>query len=230
MHNESVIQMGRMFREGWPFPHIAFSIQSGLIRDLFPGMEYLAEETLKEWPNVEQIADSKFDNANEKKFAANKWEKLTESAKELIEMLNGPDFLQFLTTVTGVEHLIPDPGLVGGGYHEIPVGGKLGMHIDFARHSETQFYRRVNVLLYLNKGWREEWEGDLILRNPETGAEKKISPKFGTMAIFTTTATSWHGHPVPLACPPGRSRKSLALYYYTAEPGGSMGNADTVFL
>jgi hypothetical protein len=45
--------------------------------------------------------------------------------------------------------------------------------------------------------------------------EKKILPLFNRMAIFSTTSTSYHGHPDPLTCPPDRTRKSLALYYYT---------------
>ena len=43
----------------------------------------------------------------------------------------------------------------------------------------------------------------------------KIAPYFNRMAIFSTTDFSWHGHPDPLSCPPDRSRKSMALYYYT---------------
>jgi hypothetical protein len=35
------------------------------------------------------------------------------------------------------------------------------------------------------------------------------------MAMFSTTDYSYHGHPDPLSCPPDRSRRSLALYYYT---------------
>jgi hypothetical protein len=35
------------------------------------------------------------------------------------------------------------------------------------------------------------------------------------MALFSTTSESYHGHPNPLTCPPDRTRKSLALYYYT---------------
>jgi hypothetical protein len=35
------------------------------------------------------------------------------------------------------------------------------------------------------------------------------------MVIFSTTDFSYHGHPEPLNCPDNRSRRSLALYYYT---------------
>ena len=37
---------------------------------------------------------------------------------------------------------------------------------------------------------------------------------YGTF-IFGYSETAWHGHPVPLTCPPDRERRSLALYYYT---------------
>ena len=35
------------------------------------------------------------------------------------------------------------------------------------------------------------------------------------MVVFTSTDFSFHGHPDPLTCPPERSRRSLALYYYS---------------
>ena len=33
--------------------------------------------------------------------------------------------------------------------------------------------------------------------------------------VFNTTDWSWHGHPEPLRCPPGWTRRSIALYYYS---------------
>jgi hypothetical protein len=52
------------------------------------------------------------------------------------------------------------------------------------------------------------------------------------MAIFTTTNSSFHGHPEPLLCPEGVSRKSIALYYYSAcEAGGQCEDGhSTLFL
>lgn len=229
MYREAIQQLGRMYQENFPFPHIDLRIDSGVLPGIFPGIQHLAEDTLSEWPNVAQIADSRFDNALEKKFAVNSLEKITPSGRALIDLMNSPAFIEFLEALTGIKCLVADPAMIGGGYHEIPPGGKLGMHIDFARHSVSSLYRRVNVLLYLNKGWRDNWGGELILMN-EAKAEKRIKPRFGTMVVFSTTASSWHGHPEPLSCPPGASRKSIALYYYTVEPGGSVSNLDTKFM
>jgi hypothetical protein len=33
--------------------------------------------------------------------------------------------------------------------------------------------------------------------------------------IFSTTDFTYHGHPDPLQCPEGMTRKSLALYYFS---------------
>jgi hypothetical protein len=81
----------------------------------------------------------------------------------------------------------------------------------------------VNLILYLNPGWHEEWGGSIELW--ERSAEKKMvccaaryPPLLNRALIFTTDERSLHGFPDPLTCPPGHSRKSLALYYYTVEP------------
>lgn len=41
------------------------------------------------------------------------------------------------------------------------------------------------------------------------------SRRFNRTLVFLTTDYSYHGHPDPLDCPPGVTRKSVALYYYT---------------
>jgi hypothetical protein len=48
----------------------------------------------------------------------------------------------------------------------------------------------------------------------------KVKPVFGRAVIFNTALDSFHGHPDPLSCPPERSRRSIATYYYTAAEDG----------
>jgi hypothetical protein len=48
-----------------------------------------------------------------------------------------------------------------------------------------------------------------------TQCEEKILPVFNRCVVFSTTDFSYHGHPEPLTCPEDRTRKSLALYYYS---------------
>jgi hypothetical protein len=112
--------------------------------------------------------------------------------------------------------LISDPCFEGGGLHQIPRGGKLGIHADFNKHRRFGLDRRLNVILYLNKDWRDEYGGHLELWNRDvTRCEAKILPLYNRLAVFGTTDFTFHGHPDPLQCPEGMTRKSLALYYFT---------------
>lgn len=174
-----------------------------------------------------------FDTKYERKLQMNKDEFLQPTTRAFIHNLNSGPFLAFLSKLTGIEGLLPDPYLSGGGLHKIERGGKLGIHVDFSGHHELGVFRRLNVLLYLNKNWREEWGGDFQLWDRDQYAcQKKVFPHFNRMVIFSTTSESFHGHPDPLTCPQGFRRLSLALYYYTVKPEVEGGHKmhGTIFL
>ena len=83
-------------------------------------------------------------------------------------------------------------------------------------HGTTFLDRRVNVLIYLNQGWTEENGGALELWNRDlTECGSRIAPVFNRTVVFNTTDHSFHGHPDPVRCPAGESRKSIAMYYFT---------------
>lgn len=183
------------------------------------------EEGEKEW--------LQFESKYEKKLQMNRDINLQPVTRALIHNLNSEPFLNFLEKLTGIKGLIPDPYLSGGGLHKIPRGGKLGVHVDFNEHATMNVYRRLNVLVYLNKDWQEEWGGHFELWDEKRlGPVKRVLPIFNRMAIFTTTSTSFHGHPEPLNCPEDRNRISLALYYYTANVRGDQAKKShsTLFL
>ncbi|MCB0507474.1 MAG: 2OG-Fe(II) oxygenase [Bacteroidetes bacterium] len=140
-----------------------------------------------------------------------------EKTKAFVHFLNSQPFLEFLQQLTGIkETLIPDPYFEGGGFHEIKPGGYLKMHVDFHKQKLTNLDRRLNILIYLNEDWKEEYGGNFELWERDMSKPvKKILPIFNRLAMFSTTDYSWHGHPDPLTCPPDRSRRSIALYYYT---------------
>ena len=130
---------------------------------------------------------------------------------------------------------MPDPHLEGGGLHQIVPGGHLGVHVDFNRHPRTGLERRLNVLMYLNRDWKEEYGGALELWRAEPRRrEQRILPLWGRLVVFSTTDRSYHGHPEPLACPEGMTRKSVALYYYSLAPeaqnGRGSGSHNTLFM
>jgi hypothetical protein len=149
-------------------------------------------------------------------------EKLAPVIRELLWEMNSGSFLRFLEKLTGIPRLIADPMLFGGGLHQVLPGGVLGVHADFTRHRLYDLDRRLNVLVYLNQDWQPDWGGELELWSTDMSrCERRIRPLAGRCVIFSTTDSSFHGHPQALACPPGETRKSLALYYYThGRPAG----------
>ena len=190
-----------------PFPHIYF--------DNFLPVEPL-EAALAAFPEPKQLPWNEFSNANEKKLAFDKVEKLPAAIRDILFFLNSRPMINFLEVLTGIDGVIPDPHYVGGGLHQIKPGGHLEVHADFNWHEQLHLDRRINVLIYLNKNWEESYGGHFELWDKEmNGAEVKILPLFNRCAIFSTTETSFHGHPTPLSCPPDRLRKSIATYYYS---------------
>lgn len=176
----------------------------------------MLKEVLNEFPDLTKQPDLKFHDVNQVKLASKGEYRFGPKTKEFMHYLNSQPFLEFLTELTGIENLIPDPFYDGGGCHQIQPGGMLKIHADFNKHPKTKLDRRLNVLVYLNEDWKEEYGGHFELWDTEMkGSRKKILPLFNRMAIFSTTSNSYHGHPNPLTCPPDRTRKSLALYYYT---------------
>lgn len=190
-----------------PFPHVVI--------DNF-AETWALESVLNEFPSPEAGGWEHMYDKDQNKFASNDTSKLGTVTRHLLQTLNGREILNFLTELTGIEGLVPDPHLAGGGLHEIRRGGMLRVHADFNFHRQIRLDRRINLLLYLNKEWEDAFGGHLELWDTEMkGAQKKIAPIFNRCVIFNTTDNSYHGHPEPLNCPADRTRRSIAMYYYT---------------
>lgn len=157
-----------------------------------------------------------YKNVFEKKRATDDIAKMPHKFARLLSELNMAPHIKQFEELTGIEGLIPDPWLRGGGLHQIFRGGKLDIHVDFNWHEHLKLDRRLNVLLYLNPGWKEEWGGHLECWDKDMKKCKvKILPVHNRMVIFETTDFSYHGHPEPLNCPENVTRNSMAWYFYS---------------
>ncbi len=208
--NDLALSLKNQYYAADPFPHIQI--------DNFFSNEYL-NEVLNSFPDLSNLKNSQnYKNQNEIKFANNNYKNFPNQIKNFFDFLNSEIFLDFLQIITSInEKLVGDKELNGGGLHEIKSGGLLKVHTDFNKHPKNNLDRRVNVLIYLNKNWKKEYNGCLELWDKEMiKCKQKIIPNFNKMVIFSTTDFSNHGHPDPIDCPKEISRKSIALYYFSS--------------
>ena len=135
----------------------------------------------------------------------------------LLAAFNSAPFLRFLEEMTSIKGLISDPYYKGGGLHETTRGGHLSVHADFNLQEKLGLIRRLNLILFLNENWREEYGGHLELWHRDMSSRaQRILPVLGRAVVFNTDDDSYHGQPDPLNSPDGVSRRSLALYHYTS--------------
>ena len=197
------------YAAGRPYPHIVMD-------DFLP--EAVLDSVLAEFPRPQDAEWIEFDSATQRKLASKDDSVMGPNTRRLLAELNSSAFVDFLERLTGIEGLVGDPHFEGGGLHQIEPGGHLKVHADFNRHPRLDLERRLNVLIYLNRDWKDSYGGAFELWNADmTACEAKVMPYFNRCVVFSTTSTSYHGHPEPLACPEGETRKSIALYYYSRD-------------
>lgn len=202
---------GAAFRAAQPYPYIVFD-------------DFLCAEPARELARVfpgpdDPVAwDHYAAPGLEVKLGCSNEERLPPSLRHALHDLNSRPFIAFLEELTGIEHLLPDPHLAGGGIHLSRRGGHLGIHADFNWHERLQAHRRLNLLIYLTPDWKPEFGGELELWNVDaTRREHIVEPLFNRAALFATRSDTFHGHPNPWAAPEGIYRQSIALYYYTTQ-------------
>jgi Rps23 Pro-64 3,4-dihydroxylase Tpa1-like proline 4-hydroxylase len=207
-----IARLRRDFEAASPFKHVVIDgffdseVASALLRD-FPPFE--AARAMNEFGQVGG------------KAVNSRIEEISPTYAALSNYLKSKRFLALMSAITGIADLLPDPNMYGGGTHENLHGQELDPHIDFNYDPPTKLHRRLNLLVYLNPEWREEWGGAIELhsnpRTPDTNVITAFAPSFNRALVFETNERSWHGFP-RINLPPAQrclSRKSLSVYLYT---------------
>lgn len=199
--------------ENYPFPHIIIDnfLKNHVLDNILLNINNLKDEDA----NYKFITPSSPYEYNKFAFSLNYGDYL----KNLFIELNSPEFIKYLQKITGIENLITnDITLQGAGIHRIKNGGYLQLHTDFNSYHNHygKLDRRINLLIYMNPEWKEEYKGELCICDKEKNiCVKKISPILNRCVIFNTSNKSIHGHPEKLNTPENITRQSIAVYYYT---------------
>ncbi len=187
------------------------------ILENFLPLQY-ADRIYKELRQVEINDDwYKYDSPFEKKRSTDSWTLFPPNVSHfLMSTLTGP-FIKNIEEQMGMTGLVADGNLRGGGIHIQERDSFLGIHADMQIHPSLKLYRRVNAILFMNKEWAPEWNGNLeFWDSTMTECKKKIEPRFNRMVLFETHANSFHGMPDKVMCPETHRRMSLATYFWSA--------------
>ena len=197
-----------------------------IVIDNFLKKEYL-EGIINELNNLkDDKANSKFADPKCKleynKYGFSQINEYGENIKRVFNALLSKEFVKLLEKFTKIENLITN-NLEHAGIHRIKKGGFLELHTDFNSYKHEKhglLDRRINLLLYLNPKWKEEYKGHFMIANKKNKEiVDKILPILNRCVIFNTTKDSLHGHPERLLTPDNISRQSFALYYYSKNNG-----------
>jgi hypothetical protein len=204
-------ELSTEFRSASPFPLL-------VIDDFLDTA--VAEALLNEFPAPDAMPKSRdyvFGDKHELSSVAEQGP----TSKAFYDALMGDQFKQFISTLTGKD-LFVDPAFHGGGFHQSGDGGFLDTHVDFNMHPlHSDWLRTLNVLLYLNKDWKPEYDGRLLIKNGPDGETRAIEPLFNRGLIMVTDDRTFHGFK-KMSLPAGVTRKSIATYAYELVPEGSV--------
>ena len=194
-------------------------------KDPFPNIiinDFLPIEIVRKAEN-EFISYKKTINSGNIRFQKTKmhsddYANMPHTIKKIIYFFYSKDFIKLLETKFNLRNILPDWNFYGGGMHESRKGGYLKLHSDFIYIKKRKVKRRLNLLIYLNNNWDENWGGAIELWDQEMKYNfLKVFPHINNAVIFRTDTESNHGFPDPLKCPTEVGRKSIAVYYYTNE-------------
>lgn len=199
--------LAQVYQEAQPYNHLYF--ENFLDEDLALAMS-------REFPHHSEQFWIEYKHINENKAGLHVRDKLPDLIGKVVDELNSPRFVAFLSKVTGIEGLLADDTIEGGGIHQAETGGFLNVHLDFTMHrTRANWRRRCNLIVYLNEGWKEEWGGNIDFWEPDMSAVAGSYPVFLNTALLFSTPGALHGFPDPLTCPETAARKSMQFYYYT---------------
>ncbi len=146
------------YRSASPFPHI-------VLDDVLEPQAFA--RCVSEFPGIKDEFWKGYLHVNETKYSNTDPDSWGQTLHDVAREFCSPDFVRWLEELTGISGLLPDWSMDGGGLHQTLRGGHLNLHADFTTHHEREDWaRRVNILLYLNEEWPDEWGGELRAVGP----------------------------------------------------------------
>jgi Rps23 Pro-64 3,4-dihydroxylase Tpa1-like proline 4-hydroxylase len=113
--------------------------------------------------------------------------------EEIIYAFQDPRAVKLISSITGIQQLLPDEHLYAGGISMMVEGHYLNPHLDNSHDLERNHYRVLNLLYYLTPDWRDEYGGNLELWDKGLDRpQRTLHSRFNRLVVMQTHTRSWH--------------------------------------
>jgi len=220
LEKSTITQLASDFQNGFPYKHI--------VLDNFLNPEF-ADSLYNNFPSIEKL-HKHYKGLNENKSEGSNFEDFDPVFSQVRGEVMTDEFAKWMAEITGINGVFVTEDKLGTGLHQGGDGSFLDIHVDFSIHHVKNVHRRLNMLIYLNKNWKEEYGGGMEMWNADmTKMEKMVMPVLNRCLIFETNQISYHGYS-KINIPEGETRKSFYTYFYTPlEEDEKVKYHDTIF-
>lgn len=217
--SEAIEKLKNDFQTAFPYKHL---VMDDFLQEDFANLLH------SNFPSIDKL-NKHYNGLNENKSEGSNFDDFHPSFSQIRQEIMSQELAKWMSAVTNIPEVFVTDDKLGTGLHQGGNGSFLDIHIDFNIHAQKNVYRRLNLLIYMNKDWKSEYGGDLEMWDAKmTKCEKKVAPLFNRAVIFETNEISYHGYS-KVTLPEGITRKSIYSYFYTVKNENAAGYHDTVF-
>lgn len=180
-----------------------------IVDDLLPAAS--AREVSAAFPEDESIWVQQRSFRERKKTFA-KVDAIASLIADVTDAFHRESVLEAVKRVTNIAGLEADPELYAGGISMMGRGDFLNPHIDNSHDSVRARYRRLNLLYYISRDWRDEYGGNFELWDDAVEEPKVITSKYNRLVVMETNRFSWHS---VNAVTVDKNRCCISNYYFS---------------
>ena len=133
----------------------------------------------------------------------------------IFESFHDSEIAKIISEITNIDNLRHDSSLYAAGISKMEKNDFLNPHIDNSHDGSRKFYRRLNLLFYIDPNITSIDGGNLELWDNNVKNSIKLYPKFNRLIIMETNRSSWHS--VDSIKSENKQRLCITNYFFSKE-------------
>lgn len=205
LKSENIQELHHQYKNAEPYKHL---VLDNFLKDDIANLLY------EHFPSMDSLK-VKRKSLNEDKVEDYHFERWHPAFSQVRSALSSPEWYTILENYTEIKGLHTTDDNLGSGLHQSGNAGYVDVHVDVNVNPAKALWRRINLLIYLNKDWKDEYGGHLEIWNKKMDkCYNKVAPSFNRAVLFYTDDNSPHGVS-KVTVPSNQTRKSFYTYYFT---------------